>query len=287
MSTPLPTVLPPLRRPPRTSPLPTVPGPGRSSTIPQNSLQPKRGFSVRGEKVVIYGPACVGKSSLCASIIDVGFKPFFIDVGDSTSHMNVSRVQPANLAETRSALHDDSLLAPYGAVVLDDLTAGEEFGLTWVLRNIPHEKKLPIIGLEDYGWGKGYVHLFEASLLLLCDLDRIARMGKHVLVTAHDTIELVKNPMGEDYFQHQPRLRSNKNAKFRERVLEWCYHMIFIDFDVAISKDGKPTGAGTRTIYPSPMPYHWAKSRTLVEPIAYPKGDSTFWQQLLGKESNA
>jgi hypothetical protein len=31
------------------------------------------------------------------------------------------------------------------------------------------------------------------------------------------------------------------------------------------------------------MPTHWAKSRTLSQPIVYQKGDATFWRQLLQK----
>jgi hypothetical protein len=243
------------------------------------------GNSVKGEKVVIYSIGGAGKSTLCASIIDLGIKPLFIDIGDSTSHMDVDRVIPADFSQLRGALHNDALLAPYGAIVLDDLTAGEELALAWVLANVPHEKGAKITGIESYGFGKGFVHLFEASLLILCDLDRIARMGKHVLVTAHDTVVEVKNPMGENYLQHQPRLRSNNNSRFRERVLEWCYTMAFIDFDLSVSNEGKAKGSGTRTIYPNPLPTHWAKSRTLTDPIPYPLGDTTFWNQLIGKGS--
>ena len=241
------------------------------------------GMSHHGEKVLVYSVGGAGKSSLCASIADLGIRPLFIDVGDSTSHLDVDRVIPQDFTQLREVFHDDGLLAPYDAIVLDDLTAGEEYALEHVLKTIPHEKGAPITGVESYGWGKGYVHLFETSLLILCDLDRIARMSKHVIVTAHDTVESVNNPSGENFLQHQPRLRSNKNARFRERVLEWCYTMAFIDFDVAVNTDGKAKGSGTRTIYPMPMPTWWAKSRTLSHAIPYPKGDTKFWHELLGK----
>jgi hypothetical protein len=263
-----------------------APAPNGQKTGPAlaHGLSVSNGHSVQGEKVVFYSIGGAGKTTLCASIADLGIKPLFIDTGDSTSHIDVDRVIPTDFDQLRSVLHDDALLKNYGVVVLDDLTASEELALDWVLKNIAHEKGFKITGIESYGWGKGFVHLYETSLLILCDLDRIARMGKHVLVTAHDTIEEVKNPLGENYLQHQPRLRSNKNARFRERVLEWSYTTAFIDFDLAVTSDGKAKGSGSRTIYPNPMPTHWAKSRTLTQPIPFPKGDTTFFRQLFHKE---
>jgi hypothetical protein len=272
--------LPPPKAPPKAPPKPTA---ANGSPPGPHGLSVTNGLSVQGEKVLVYSIGGAGKSSLCASIADLGIKPLFIDIGDSTSHMDVDRVIPADFDQLRGVMHDDPLLARFNAVVLDDLTAGEEMALNWVLANIPHEKGFKITGIESYGFGKGFVHLFESSLLILTDLDRIARMGKHVLVTAHDTVEEVKNPIGENYLQHQPRLRSNKNSRFRERVLEWTYTTAFIGFDVCVSNDGKAQGSGTRTIYPNPLPTHWAKSRSLTDPIPFPKGDSTFWKQLLAR----
>jgi hypothetical protein len=285
---------PPVSKPTTTSgPRPPGPPPNggpakaaaRSQPTGNHGLTVSSGMSHQGEKVLAYSVGGAGKSSLCASIADLGIRPLFIDVGDSTSHLDVKRVVPRDFAQMREVFHDDGLLAPYGAIVLDDLTAAEEYALDWVLTNIPHEKGSPITGIESFGWGKGYVHLFETSLLILNDLDRIARMGKHVLVTAHDTIETVNNPTGENFLQHQPRLRSNKNARFRERCLEWAYHALFIDYDISVTNDGKAKGSGTRTIYPMPMPTWWAKSRSLSRPIPYPKGDVTLWRQLLGIEA--
>ena len=275
-------LLPPPKAPPKSPQKSANNTPQTSSD--KHGLSVRNGFSVKGEKVLIYSTGGAGKSSLCASIADVGIKPLFIDTGDSTSHLDVDRVVPTTFDQLRGTLHDDVLLKPFGAVVLDDMTTNEEISLAWVLANVPHEKGFKITSIESYGFGKGFVHLFEASLLILSDLDRLARMGKHVLVTAHDTIEEFKNPLGENYLQHQPRLRTNKNSQFRARMFEWSYHAFFIDFDVHVSDEGKAKGSGTRTIYPCPMPTHWAKSRTLADPIPYPKGDASLWQQLFNKE---
>jgi len=284
----------PAAPPPRAMPRPPgMPAPTNGNTpssegrpIPSgHGLTVKDGLDIEGEKLFIFGVGGVGKSTLCSLIAEMGIRPLFVDAGNSTSHLSVARVKPTTHDQVRAALHDDALLAPYGAVVLDDMTACEEFGRSWVLANITHEKGYKVDSIEGYGWGKGYVHLFEASHLLLADLDRIARMGKHVLVTAHDEVAEVKNVFGDNYLQHQPRLQSNKNARFRERMREWSYHTLFMDFDVAVTEDGKGVGSGSRTIYPNPLPTHWAKSRTLREPIPFVENDPKLWQLLLKKDT--
>jgi len=96
----------------------------------------------------------------------------------------------------------------------------------------------------------------------------------------------VPNPTGENYLQYQPRLQSPpKQGKCRERVKEWADHLLFCDFDKAVSKDGKAVGHGSRTIYCSERPTYWAKSRTISDDVPYQLGDSTIWQMIFNKEA--
>ena len=60
--------------------------------------------------------------------------------------------------------------------------------------------------------------------------------------------------------------------------------MLFIGYDVAVNKDGKGTGSGTRAIYTTERPTHIAKSRTLNETIPYNDGDSAIWNRLFNQE---
>ena len=240
-----------------------------------------------GQKVCVYGPGGVGKTSLAATVAAIGMKPLFIDAEDSSKFLDVARITPRTWDEVRQILHTPNLLAPYDVIVVESLTKLEDLANAWVCANVPHEKgkQITINSIEDYGWGKGYVHIYEAFLTLLGDLDAIVRTGKHVIATAHVCTENVPNPEGENWLQYQPRLQSPpKQGKVRERVKEWTDHCVFTDFDKAVSKDGKAVGHGSRTIYCSERPTYWAKSRTLEDPIPFAKGDSTLWQQLFGKE---
>lgn len=155
-----------------------------------------------------------------------------------------------------------------------------------VIANVRHEKGHCVKSVEGYGYGKGFTHVYEAFLLVLQDLDAVVRSGKHVICTAHDCTANVPNPSGEDWIRYEPRLQSPNSGKasIRLRVKEWCDHLFYVGYDAAVNEDGKATGVGSRTIYPSELPTHLAKSRTLADPIPYVEGDPELWNQLFAKE---
>ena len=275
---------------PSTQPPPPPPAPPRPPTSKPPARQPKasteafsvsQGVTVEAQKIVIYGPGGVGKTELCANLADVGLKPLFIDVENGSRFLDVTRIDPSptTLEDLRAVLQNRELLEPFDVVVVDSLTKVEELNVAWVIANIQHEKKKPISAIEDYGWGKGYTHLYDTMLLVLGDLDGVARFGKHVVCVTHECTAPVPNPGGEDWIQYQPRLQSTKQGMIRERVKEWCDHLLRVEFDVFV-EGGKAQGSGSRTIYPTQMPTHWAKSRTLSESIPYKQGDAALWEQL-------
>jgi len=242
-----------------------------------------RGPKIEAQKIVIYGPGGVGKSELCSLLTQVGIEPLFVDVEGSSAFLDVARLEPApeTFEDVRDALHSD--LSGFGAIVVDSLSKLEEMTRDFVIRVIPHEKgqAIPIHSIEDYGWGKGYMHIYEQMLLVFQDLDALARAGKHIICVCHEQTEKVPNPSGEDFLQYQPRLQSPpKQGKLRERVKEWCDHLFRVEFDKFVGKDGKAQGSGTRTIHVAELPTHWAKSRCLDQSIPYVRGDAELWRQL-------
>lgn len=273
--------------PPTTAPLsPTGTPPASPGTALQtNTLSVSVGVNADYHKVVICGKGGSGKSSLISHLNDVGESVLFLDVDDETAYLNVSRIRIDTWDELRSILHDDSCLNGFSVIAIDSLTKAEDMAAAWVLANIKHEKGHTCKNLEEYGWGKGFTHVYETFLLLLADLDRIHRLGKHIVCTTHECETMVPNPTGEDYLQFQPRLQSpgKGKASIRHRVKEWCGHLFFIGYDIQVNKEGKGTGVGTRCIYPTETPAWWAKSRRIEDPLPYPKGDATLWKQLLRK----
>lgn len=275
------SIVAPPKKPP--SPPPSKAPATSSAPTQRKQFQIANGINKTNDKVVIYGPGGVGKTELCALIEEVGIKPLFLDLEQGSQFHNISRIDDIESWEDlRSILHGE-LWKEFDAIVIDSLTKAEELATAWTIQNVPHEKGHKVSSIEGYGYGKGFTHIYETFLQLLGDLDACYRRGKHILCVAHECTANVPNPTGEDFIRYEPRLQSPPSGKasIRHRVKEWADHLIYIGFDTAVSKDGKATGAGTRTIYPVELPTWWAKSRSLSDPIPYERGSSEFWKQLL------
>jgi len=179
----------------------------------------------------------------------------------------------------------DALKAPgwdrVKTIVIDSLTKAEELAIESTLKWIPHEKGHKCQRLEDYGYGKGFSHVFDTFLPLLNLLDSHTHAGRHVILICHDCTTNVPNPAGEDWLRYEPRLQSPTSGKasIRLRVREWADHVLFLGYDVAVDKDGKGQGSGTRTLYPVELPHCMAKSRTCGEAI--PLNGSNVWNHII------
>jgi hypothetical protein len=116
-------------------------------------------------------------------------------------------------------------------------------------------------------------------------LDSHIRAKRHVVCIAHECTAPVPNPGGEDFIRYEPRLQSPKSGEnsIRHRVKEWSDYMLFIGYDTFVNEDGKGTGAGTRTIHFVELPTHWAKTRTISDPLPYTRGSAALWEQLFKK----
>lgn len=215
----------------------------------------------------------------------IGIDPLFFDVEGGTSHMDAKRISKDQLETFEDLL--DALRLPlcerFGAIVIDSGTKCEELAAAYVIRTVPHEKEgKKITCIEDYGFGKGYGHIFDAMLLLLGQLDQHKRAGRHVVIICHDCTAKVPNPAGEDWLRYEPRLQNSDKSNVRLRVREWADYLSFIGYDVA-AKDGKAKGSGTRSIFSQEMPTHMAKSRTSLDVMPYRQGDAEFWKQVFAK----
>ena len=245
-----------------------------------------------GQRIVIYGPGGIGKSSLAASAPGP-VAMFDLDESLSTLYSQFPEpvqdqlriVSPPDAAWEWQALRN-SLHAPgwddVKFIEVDSVTNAEELATRWVIKNVPHEKGNRIERIEDYGFGKGYTHIYETFLNLLGDLDVHARAGRNIVLIAHDCTANVPNPQGEDFIRYEPRLQAPASGKnsIRLRLREWADHVLFVGYDIDVKKDGKATGSGTRTIYPVELPHCMAKSRTLSESMAFAKFDAGLWDLL-------
>lgn len=227
--------------------------------------------SAAGHRVVLYGTGGIGKTTSAANAPG---PVAFIDLDESLPRLkdqlgaetlaNIKDVKGINdWATLRSVLQSDGFDG-IKTIVIDTLTKAEELCVAFTLETVPGDKGAKMKRLEDYGFGKGLTHVFDTFLPLLADLDRHARAGRNVVLVCHDCTTNVPNPAGEDWMRFEPRLQSPASGKnsIRLRVKEWADHVLFMNYDVAVSEDGKGKGCGSRTIYTSEMPFCMAKSRT-------------------------
>ncbi len=230
------------------------------------------------QRTVLYGTGGIGKSTLGA----LAPGAVMLDIESGTLELDVQRIDNIDtFAALRACLQGDALDG-YRTVVIDSATKAEELAVAHTLSTVKHEKGHHVSRIEDYGFGKGYQHVYETFLLLLADLDRQVRLGRNVVLIAHECIDNVPNPVGDDWIRYEPHLQRPKSGKasIRNRVVQWADHVLFVGYDV-VTEDGKGRGGGTRTIWPNEQPSHIAKSRRIAEPIQFrDTTDDTVWQQI-------
>ena len=167
--------------------------------------------------------------------------------------------------------------------MIDSATKAEEWCVAYVIGSVPSDKGQKVTRIEEYGYGKGYVHVFEEWRRFLGDLERHYRQGRNVVLICHEQVSLIPNPMGDDFKRYQPRLQSSEKANVLAATKEWADHVLFISYDVLV-KDGKGKGSGSRTIYSVETPTHMAKTRTLDGlPIVFERGSNVLWESLLAR----
>ena len=141
-----------------------------------------KGKETLPQRVVLYGPEGVGKSTLAAAFP----APVFLDTEGGTSHMDVTRFdKPASWQSVTEAVKQlQSEDHDFKTLVVDTMDWAERLLADYICRS-QHKT-----GLEDFGYGKGYVYLAEAVSKFLTTLDalRMTR-GMNVLLVAHSTIK--------------------------------------------------------------------------------------------------
>ena len=206
-------------------------------------------------KVVVYGPEGIGKSTLAAHFP----RPVFIDTEGSTRHMDVSRTdKPSSwtmLMEQVQYIRSDPGVC--STLVIDTADWAEQL----CIASICASRKLS--GIEDMGYGKGYVYLAEEFGRLLNLLEEIVGRGVHVVLTAHAMMRKFEQPdeMGA-YDRWELKLQKKTSAL----VKEWSDLLLFANYktlSVAADDKGKKFKAqgGRRVIYTSHHPCWDAKNR--------------------------
>lgn len=213
----------------------------------------------KAKKVVLYGPEGIGKSSLAAKFP----RPIFIDTEGSTTEMEVDRLpKPSSYEMIKQQVQWVKQQGNrFGTLVIDTIDWGEMLITNSVCST--HGKA----GVEDFGYGKGYVYVAEEMGRFLNLLSDVVEAGINVVLTAHAQIVKFEQPdeMGA-YDRYQLKLGQKTGSRTAPLVKEWSDILLFINyktFSVSTDKEGKKNKAqgGTRTVYATHHPAWDAKNR--------------------------
>lgn len=217
-----------------------------------------RGKLATPQRVVIYGPEGIGKTSLAARFPD----PVFIDTEGSTRNFDVARYPDPNSWEGLLLTVQYAMEHPQNqrTLVLDTADWAEKLCVQAVCDRA--QKK----GIEDFGYGKGYVYLKEEFAKLLTWLDGVIAAGVHVVVTAHAALRKVEQPDEMGSYDHW-ELKLTKYAA--PMLKEWADMVLFCNYKTIIvqdeSKKNKAQG-GRRVMYTAHHPCWDAKNRHGLSP---------------------
>lgn len=202
------------------------------------------GKKAGAQKVVVYGPEGIGKSTFASRFPN----PLFIDTEGSTKHMDVRRFDPPSswqmlLDEVKYAKEHPGVCK---TLVIDTADWAESLCEKSVLDR--YEKK----GIEDFGYGKGYVYLSEEFGKLLNLLEDVIGSGINVVLTAHAKIRKFEQP---DEMGAYDRWELKLSKLVMPMVKEWADMVLFANYKTIVVKEGTGDNAkakaqgGRRVMY--------------------------------------
>lgn len=211
------------------------------------------------QKVVIYGPEGIGKTTFAASFP----KPLFIDTEGSTKKYDVKRFdKPTSWQmlkeQVQFVINNPSLCK---TLVIDTIDWAEALCIKQICDNA--NKK----GIEDFGYGNGYIYEKEEFSRFLMLLDEAIAVNVNVVLTAHAQLRKFEQPdeMGA-YDRWELKLGKKTGSQISPLVKEWADMVLFANYKtyaVATDDKGKKFKAqgGKRVMYTTHHPCWDAKNR--------------------------
>lgn len=221
-------------------------------------MEIRRGVQRGAQRVCIYGPEGIGKTTLAAQFPE----PLFIDTEGSTRHIDVARLpDPTSAAMVQEEL--DWIInqrpAPCQTVVID--TAD------WLEKLIKRQvmDTLQIKSMEQISYGKAYVYVCEDFGRILAQCDRIIKNGINVVFTAHAALRKFEQPdeLGA-YDRWELKLQNSAKSNICAMLKEWADLILFCNYEIHTYKtddDKVKASGGQRVMYTSHHPSWDAKNR--------------------------
>ena len=208
----------------------------------------------QAQKVVVYGPEGIGKSTFAAQFPDA----VFIDTEGSTKELDVRRLPvPSSwsylLWEVDQVKQDPGICS---TLIIDTADWAEKMCIEEMC------SKHQVNGLEGFGYGKGYVYLAEEFGKLLNKLTDLVEIGINVVLTAHAIMRKFEQPDESGAYDRWELKLQKKTAPL---LKEWADMVLFANYETYVVKEGEAKKAkargGKRVMYTTHHPCWDAKNR--------------------------
>lgn len=216
-------------------------------------MQITRGKQTAALKVVIYGPEGIGKSTFASQFPN----PVFIDTEGSTKWLDVARYdRPLSWVELMDQVAHAALNATQmSTLVIDTADWAEKLCTESVLAKF--QKK----GIEDFGYGKGYVYVGEEFGKLIDLLTDINNLGVNIVLTAHAAMRKFEQP---DEMGSYDRWEMKLSKKVAPMLKEWADLVLFANYKTFVVTNGenkRKAQGGERVMHTTHHPCWDAKNR--------------------------
>lgn len=230
------------------------------------ALNITRGKKARPQKVCIYAPAGLGKSTLASQLPN----PVFIDFEGGTHQLDVARLEPQSVNEfekiVRELCRDRQ---GFETVVIDTIDWLEESAVRQVVADAENDN---IKTIEDFGFGKGWLALNNKMNAITAMFDRLIDAGMHVVCLAHAAVRKFEDPKQAcSYDRYELKMYKDRpGAKGSAALIkEWADALLFGSYEdrvkAAVMDGGKGKAVATsgreRALYCSHSAAWDAKNR--------------------------
>lgn len=181
----------------------------------------------KAQKVVIYGPEGIGKSTFAAHFPN----PLFIDTEGSTGELDVRRL-PAPTSWSYLTWEIDQVKANpniCSSLIIDTADWAERL----CINNLCEKNQ--VSGIEGFGYGKGYVYLEEEFGRFLNRLSDLIDLGINVVFTAHATMRKFEQPDESGAYDRWELKLQKKDGPL---LKEWADMVLFANYETFVVKEG-------------------------------------------------
>ena len=218
-------------------------------------IQITRGAVQRPQKVAIYGPEGIGKTTLAAQFPN----PLFVDTEGGTEGYAVARAQaPQSWTALKGLLRDVAAERPCGTLVLDTADWAERL----LCAELCAQHKWD--SMEALGFGKCWQYALEEFGRMLDLLTDVRDAGMNVVVTAHAMVSKYEQPDEAASYDRWTMKMYKKDAAL---LKEWADALLFVNYKTVVEMvgegfmaKGKARGA-KRTVFATHQATWDAKNR--------------------------